>query len=84
MWSMKDLEGVVKTGCMNTPKLNSRFCELHAENVAVPQQLDPEVDSTQDTPQDGTEGVVAMIMGKRSTHSGTYYQVSHYLQFIVL
>ena len=72
------LEGVVKTGCMNTPKLQSRFCELHAENVAVPQRLDSDSEAgiTQDTSQDAEEGVVAMIMAKRSTRSGVSYQVS--------
>ena len=72
------LKGVVKTGCMNTPKLQSRFCELHSENVAVPQQLDTEVGITQDTSQDAEEGVVAMITAKRSTRSGVSYQVSCY------
>lgn len=74
----EELEGVVKTGCMNTPKLRSRFCELHAENVAVPQNLNPEVEGievTQDTQQCCEEGVVAMIVGKRRTRGGLYYQV---------
>ena len=70
------LQGVVKTGCMNTPKLGSRFCELHAENVAVPQQHDPEATSTQSISKETKESVVAMIMGKRTTRNGTYYQVS--------
>ena len=45
------LDGVVKTGCMNTPKIGSRYC--------------------------AEEGVMAVIVGKRSTRSGTYYQVSN-------
>lgn len=69
------LEGVVKTGCMNTPLLKSRFCELHAPNVCVHEEVDPggELGAS----ERGTEGVVAMIMGKRDTRSGTYYQVRY-------
>lgn len=69
------LEGVVKTGCMNTPKLGSRFCELHIQNVSVPQHPDPRADRQEKSSQGGEEGVVAMILGKRDTRSGTYYQV---------
>ena len=35
---------MVKAGCMNTLKLQSRFCALHDENIAIPQQLDPDSD----------------------------------------
>lgn len=69
------LQGAVKTGCMNTPELNSRFCAQHTENVAVPQHFDPDSDSPESMLQSAKESVVAMILGKRSTRHGTYYQV---------
>ena len=65
----------MKTGCMNTPKLGSRFCDLHIQNVSVPQHRDPQAGCQEKTSQGGEEGVVAMILGKRDTRSGTYYQV---------
>lgn len=68
------LEGVVKTGCMNTPKLESRYCELHTENVAVPHHLDPD-SGTPQTTQSVEESVVATIIGKRTTRNGDYFQV---------
>lgn len=71
------LEGVVKTGCMNTPKLESRYCELHTQNVAVPQHLDLDGVYPQTTQNlsSAEESVIAMITGKRSTRSGDYFQV---------
>lgn len=72
------LQGVVKTGCMNTPKLCSRFCALHTENVAIPQQLDPDSDNQGSLVPVAKESVVAMILGKKSTRSDTYYQVCYY------
>lgn len=71
------LEGVVKTGCMNTPLLKSRFCELHAPSVSLREDVDPGADSERGTSDKGKEGVVAMIMGKRDTRSGSYYQVRY-------
>ena len=71
------LEGVVKTGCMNTPKLGSRFCALHTQNVVIPQQLNP-ADSEEQHPQplqSEEESVIAMIVGKTSTRHENYYQV---------
>jgi hypothetical protein len=70
----KGLQGIVKTGCMNSPKLQSRFCELHTENIGTvtPHQLDADSTDSQSVQE---ESVVAMIMGKRSTRSDTYYQV---------
>lgn len=69
------LQGAVKTGCMNTPQLNSRFCAQHVENIAVPQHLDPDSESQVSMLQNPKESVVAMILGKRSTRHDTYYQV---------
>ena len=62
------LQGIVKTGCMNTPKLGSRFCPLHIENVATPQQLDPD-SGTQNIEllANAQESIIAMILGKRTT-----------------
>lgn len=63
---------------MNTPKLGSRFCALHTENVAKPQQLDPDSDNQESALPDAEESVVAMIMGKRITRQDSYYQVCIY------
>ena len=70
------LEGVVKTGCMNSPKSGSRFCELHIENIAIPQQLDPEEEITSSMTNDVEDSVIATVVGKRSIRNATYYQVN--------
>lgn len=69
------LQGVVKTGCMNTPKLLSRFCASHTENIAIPQQLDPDSEDQEIALPNSEQSVVAMITGKRSTRHDNYYQV---------
>ena len=64
------LEGMVKTGCMNTPRLESRFCELHSPRVMNC------VDGDEVSSGRGKERVLVIIIGKRETRSGTHYQVS--------
>jgi hypothetical protein len=60
----KGLPGRVKTGCPNTPKLKSRYCDLHTPTL---------FEST----DDGTnkEVQLAFIIAKKVTRNTTLYQV---------
>ena len=63
------LPGKVKTGCMNTPEQQSVFCSLHKPRRVDIQPGDPE---SQATPRGK---VIEMILSKKQTRSGAYYQV---------
>ena len=62
------LEGNIKTGCPMTPLQTSRYCYHHATHVSKP-------DAEDKCTQSGEEGVVKVIMSKKATRSGVYYQV---------
>lgn len=61
----KGLPGVIKTGCQLTPAYKSNFCFEHSPRVG-------KMTCEEEPPQ---ENVVALIVGKKQTRSGTYYQV---------
>ena len=54
------LPGMVKTSCMNSPNQRSRLCAAHK-----PQQL----------LSDDCDGVIEMIVSKKTTKSTTFYEV---------
>ena len=62
------LEGNIKTGCPMTPLQTSRYCYHHATRVSKPDVEDK-------CTQSGEEGIVKVIMSKKATRSGVYYQV---------
>lgn len=59
------LTGCIKTGCMSSPSFKSPFCEEHKIRCAE--------DCTSDAL------VVEMLLAKKETRSGKYYQVCMYL-----
>lgn len=63
------LPGSVRTGCMNTPEQKSVFCSLHK-----PRQMEVESSVSQNRTQTQRQ-VIEMILGKKQTRNGTYYQV---------
>ena len=58
----KGLPGRVKTGCPNTPKLKTRYCDLHTH-----------VESSDD--RTTKEVQLAFIIAKKVTRNTTLYQV---------
>ena len=59
------LPGKVKTGCPNTPHLNSRFCSVH-----TPTAFNPEGEST------AAVNVETKGQHKKTTRNTTFYQAS--------
>ena len=62
------LEGNIKTGCQTTPLQTSRYCYHHATRISKP-------DAEDKCTLSGEEGVVKVIMSKKVTRSGVYYQL---------
>lgn len=67
------LEGKIKTGCPMTPLQTSRYCYQHATRVC---KQDVEDKCTQSTMTSTEEGIVKVIISKKKTRSGVYYQVN--------
>ena len=74
------LVGAIKTGCMKTPVLKSRFCALHKpraidlKSVNTPDNVEGEVgESSTQTTQ--ISSVIEVAIDKRVTRSATYYKV---------
>ena len=65
------LKGNVKTGCPMTPFQTSQYCYHHVTRVL---KSDVEDKST----HLGEEGIVKVIISKRETRNGVYYQVIYY------
>ena len=65
------LPGKVKTGCMDTPKQQSKFCPQHK-----PRQMNSELHCAELPSSEGMGGVVEMILNKKVTRTTTFYQVS--------
>lgn len=62
------LAGSVKTGCMNTPEQQSRFCSSHK-----PRQIKQA--STTNSQASSQHGVVEMILKMKTTRTNTFYEV---------
>ncbi len=67
------LPEVIITGCQQTPGHQSKYCYSHAPRIS---KMEVETDPLQE------EGIVQLIMAKKSTRSGTYYQVRSYRESI--
>ena len=67
------LEGKIKTGCPMTPLQTSRYCYHHATRVS-------KQEVQQSTMQNEEEGIVKVIISKKETRSGVYYQVAKQLR----
>ena len=63
----------IVTGCMNTPDYKSRYCKLHKDRVCT--------FSVNDQTEDDAEGVIEMILEKKSTRTATHYKVRLYLLY---
>ena len=63
------LPGKVKTGCMNTPEQQSMFCYLHK-----PRKMEVQSEDAQ-RQQQVQRRVIEMVLAKKQTRNGTYYQV---------
>ena len=66
------LEGKIKTGCPMTPLQTSRYCYNHATRVS---KSEVQHKCTQSTETTREEGIVKVIISKKETRSGVYYQV---------
>lgn len=66
------LPGQVKTGCQKSPALKSRYCSLHKPRVCTLTKL-PEEGSTEEAGK--KEGIIEMILEKRTTRNTTYFKV---------
>ena len=78
--SMHILVGAIKTGCMKTPALKSRFCALHkpmaidVKSIDMPDNVKGEIgDSSTLTAQQTS--VIEVAVDKRVTRTATYYKV---------
>ena len=63
------LPGQVKTGCQKIPDYKSRYCCLHKPHVCTLSELPKDAELKRD------EGVVEMILEKKTTRNITYYKV---------
>ena len=85
------LPGSIKTGCINTPQLKSRFCEVHTPRAcnSHPVHLrDKDVDEATSTnacdfhikgSSTSGEPIVQVLLEKKTTRSDTYYKVIYIL-----
>lgn len=76
----KKIVGAIKTGCMKTPALKSRFCALHKPRaidikpIDMPDNVEGEVGDSS-TPTTQQTSVIEVAVDKRVTRSATYYKV---------
>ena len=66
------IQGSIKTGCLKTPLLNSRFCSSHKPRGLDTKKTSPNTENG--SRNDGE--VMNFIIAKRVTRVGTHYQVS--------
>lgn len=77
---MDILVGAIKTRCMKTPALNSRFCALHKpraidiKSIDIRDNVAGEVGDSS-TPTTQQTSVIEVAVDKRVTRSDTYYKV---------
>ena len=77
------LPGSIKSGCTNSPKYKSRFCEQHLPRslLTSPQFLtDKDIEDANPTSLNQLSSkicgqVVELLLEKKTTRSGTYYKV---------
>ena len=74
------LPGKIKSGCQLTPMQTSKYCYQHAERVCKPTPASLQEDEEQGRASSNRkmlseEGIVKMILSKKQTRSGVYYQV---------
>ena len=80
------ISGSIKSGCINTPQYNSRFCEVHTPRACNTQpihlnegQLETEeprhFSSTHLHGASAGEPVVQLLLEKKTTRHDTYYKV---------
>ena len=63
------LPGSIKTGCMRTPELKSRYCSLHSSRICT-------VPPDKSKGEDGFTGIVITVLQKKETRNGRYFNVS--------
>ena len=64
------LPGSVKTGCPHTPAYKSRFCTEHMSQAPNYNKGASSGDNEEDR-----DAVVELLLAKKGTRNGTYYQV---------
>lgn len=71
------IPGKIKSGCQLTPLQTSKYCYQHVERVCRPTAKDKEHEKvTVDEELVSEDGIVKMILSKKQTRNGIYYQVS--------
>lgn len=70
----RGLPGCIKTGCMNSPEQESRYCKLHQVRVCK-SLTDYELDDTAPSLTHGHDGIVESIIEKKTTRKANYYKV---------
>ncbi len=60
----KGLPGSIKTGCLQTPEQQSKYCKFHKPRV---------MDNT--TIIGSTSNIVEMLLRKKTTRNSTFYEV---------
>lgn len=79
-----NLPGSIKTGCQLSPLASSKYCYQHAPRASagtfVPEGEINKMDAqTAQLASVATqEGIIQLIVGKKTTRSQTYYQVIGY------
>ena len=68
------LPGSIKTGCMNSPEPNSRYCEVHRVRICTTCP-DTETDEAAPPLTNTHNGIVESILEKKSTRKASYYKV---------
>lgn len=74
------LVGKIRTGCPNTPSYKSRYCSLHSPITVIPQEAQFSNDGDElvahlNQERQSEEQHAAIITGKRTTRTSTFYQV---------
>ena len=69
------LPGKVKTGCINTPQLKSRYCQAHTPTIFTPQENEDVSESTVLCAIPSQEKQLAYITNKKTTRQTTFHEV---------
>lgn len=70
--SFQGLPGHIKTGCLLTPELKSRYCSLHTPRLC---RRTEDVDTKASTDDQLSDDIAEMILEKKVTRSTTFYKV---------
>lgn len=75
------LPGQIRSGCQKTPDFKSRYCSLHKPRACV--LSDPRNDGagTSCTADKADEGIVQMVLEKKTTRTSTYYKVCYSIHY---